>query len=103
MSIDVAAATVCSCAGKPRGSQRLLPPNEPFDPGLHNALLQLTPDQREVVTLRFVADLAIEEVARITGRPVGAVKSLQHRALRTLASALSIGGEPLLRGPNAAD
>lgn len=63
-------------------------PNEPFDPVLHDALLQLTPDQREVVTLRFVADLAIEEVARITGRPIGAVKSLQHRALRALASAL---------------
>jgi RNA polymerase sigma-70 factor (ECF subfamily) len=63
-------------------------PNEPFDAVLHGALLQLTPDQREVVTLRFVADLAIEEVARITGRPVGAVKSLQHRALRALASAL---------------
>jgi RNA polymerase sigma factor (sigma-70 family) len=64
-------------------------PNEPFDPTLHDALLQLTPDQREVVTLRFVADLAIEEVARITGRPAGAVKSLQHRALRVLASALT--------------
>jgi RNA polymerase sigma-70 factor (ECF subfamily) len=64
-------------------------PNEPFDPVLRDALFQLTPDQREVVTLRFVADLAIEEVARITGRPVGAVKSLQHRALRALASALS--------------
>jgi RNA polymerase sigma-70 factor, ECF subfamily len=63
-------------------------PNEPFDPVLHDALLQLTPDQREVVTLRFVADLSIEEVARITERPVGAVKSLQHRALRALASAL---------------
>ena len=78
-------------------------PNEPFDAVLHGALLQLTPDQREVVTLRFVADLAIEEVARITGRPVGAVKSLQHRALRALASAMSMGSEPLLRGPNAAD
>ena len=66
-------------------------------------MTQLTPDQREVVTLRFVADLAIEEVARITGRPVGAVKSLQHRALRALASAMSMGSEPLLRGPNAAD
>ncbi len=49
----------------------------------------LTPDQREVVTLRFVADLAIEEVARITGRPIGAVKALQHRALRALASTLT--------------
>jgi RNA polymerase sigma factor (sigma-70 family) len=72
-------------------------PNEPLDPTLHDALLQLTPDQREVVTLRFVADLAIEEVARITGRPAGAVKSLQHRALRMLASALTT--EPQLSEP----
>jgi RNA polymerase sigma-70 factor (ECF subfamily) len=72
-------------------------PNEPLDSGLHQALLQLTPDQREVVTLRFVADLAIEEVARITGRPAGAVKSLQHRALRVLASALTT--EPQLSEP----
>jgi DNA-directed RNA polymerase specialized sigma24 family protein len=81
-------------------------PNEPLDPTLHDALLQLTPDQREIVTLRFVADLSIEEVARITGRPTGAVKSLQHRALRVLASALTTKShlsEPLLRGPNAVD
>ena len=76
-------------------------PNEPFDATLHDALLQLTPDQREVVTLRFVADLAIEEVARITGRPIGAVKSLQHRALRALNAALST--DPVVLGSVAAD
>jgi RNA polymerase sigma-70 factor (ECF subfamily) len=67
--------------------------NDPLDPALQDALLKLTPDQREVVTLRFVADLSLDEVARITGRPAGAVKSLQHRALRSLASALTT--EPL--------
>jgi RNA polymerase sigma-70 factor (ECF subfamily) len=80
-------------------------PDEPFDPTLHAALLRLTPDQREVVTLRFVADLPIEEVARITGRPVSAVKSLQHRALRALSSALTTEtelSEPLLGEPDAA-
>jgi DNA-directed RNA polymerase specialized sigma24 family protein len=41
------------------------------------------------VTLRFIADLAIEDVARITRRPTSAVKSLQHRGLRTLAGALN--------------
>jgi DNA-directed RNA polymerase specialized sigma24 family protein len=38
--------------------------------------------------LRFVADLPLEAVAELTGRPVGAVKSLQHRALRRLAEIL---------------
>jgi RNA polymerase sigma-70 factor (ECF subfamily) len=65
------------------------PPTEPFDAELVAALTQLTPEQREVVTLRFIADLAIEDVARITRRPTTAVKSLQHRALRTLAAALN--------------
>ena len=64
------------------------PPAEPFDRDLLRALHGLTPDQRAVVTLRFVADLSLEEVATITKRPVGAVKALQHRALRSLAAQL---------------
>jgi RNA polymerase sigma-70 factor (ECF subfamily) len=60
------------------------PPDEPFDPGLVAALRQLTVEQREVITLRFVADLPLEAVAGITRRPVGAVKAMQHRALEQL-------------------
>jgi RNA polymerase sigma factor (sigma-70 family) len=63
-------------------------PGEPFDPRLVDALGALTADQREVVVLRFVADLPLETVAELTRRPVGAVKSLQHRALRQLAEML---------------
>jgi RNA polymerase sigma-70 factor (ECF subfamily) len=62
--------------------------SEPLDAELVAALLQLTPDQREVVALRFVADLPLEEVASITGRTEGAVKSMQHRALAQLARIL---------------
>lgn len=62
------------------------PPADPFDPELVEALSRLTPDQREVVVLRFVADLPLADVARITGRRVGAVKAMQHRALETLSS-----------------
>lgn len=64
------------------------PPPDPLDPELVAALAQLTPDQREVVVLRFVADLPLADVARITGRRVGAVKAMQHRALETLSSLL---------------
>jgi RNA polymerase sigma-70 factor (ECF subfamily) len=63
-------------------------PAEPIDPVLIDALGALTTEQREVVVLRFVADLPLEAVAELTGRPVGAVKSLQHRALRRLAEVL---------------
>jgi RNA polymerase sigma-70 factor (ECF subfamily) len=41
-------------------------------------------DQRAVVALRVAADLPLEQVAVILGKPVGAVKSLQHRALAAL-------------------
>ena len=52
----------------------------PTDPDLIAALDQLSPDQREVIVLRFVADLSLEQVAEVTKRRVGAVKALQHRA-----------------------
>lgn len=64
------------------------PVTDSFDPELVSALTTLTDDQREVVVLRFVADLSLDDVARITGRKVGAVKALQHRALSTLARQL---------------
>lgn len=57
----------------------------------------LTPEQREVLLLRVFADLPLEEVARIVGRPVSAVKSLQHRALTALRKKLS--EDPYPEGP----
>lgn len=47
-------------------------------------LAQLTDEQRQVVALRVIADLSLEDVAHLLGKPVGAVKALQHRALATL-------------------
>lgn len=44
----------------------------------------LSPEQRDVVLLRVVADLSVEEVARLVGKGEGAVKALQHRALSAL-------------------
>ena len=53
------------------------------------AVLATLPDeQREVLTLRIVADLSIEQVADIVGRSPGAVKQLQRRALIALRLAL---------------
>lgn len=49
----------------------------------------LTPDQRSVLALRVVADLSLEETASVLGKEVGAVKSLQHRALERLRRELS--------------
>lgn len=47
-------------------------------------LALLTDDQREVLVLRLVADLSLEQTAAITGRTVNATKALQHRAVNTL-------------------
>ncbi len=60
------------------------------DPELVAALARLTDDQREVLALRFVADLPLEAVAHMTGRSTGAVKALQHRALEELRRALTV-------------
>ncbi len=64
----------------------------PFDAELLGALASLTEEQREVVVLRFVADLPLKDVARIIGKRPGAVKMLQARGLATLATVL-IGEE----------
>jgi RNA polymerase sigma-70 factor, ECF subfamily len=56
------------------------------------AVLDLLPkDQGEVLRLRIVADLSIEQTAAVMGRSEGAVKQLQRRALAALRTALSEG------------
>lgn len=49
---------------------------------------QLGDDQRECVLLRFVQGLSLAETAAAMGRREGAVKALQHRAVRRLAGLL---------------
>lgn len=56
---------------------------------------RLSADQRTVLMLRIVADLSAEEVARITGKTVGAVKALQRRGLAALRRKLAREGVPL--------
>lgn len=49
----------------------------------------LSPEHREVVALRFFADLTVDQIAERTGARAGTVKSRLHYALRQLrASAL---------------
>lgn len=49
---------------------------------------RLSPDQRDVVLLRLVADLGLEETAEALGKSTGAVKALQHRAMASLRKEL---------------
>lgn len=48
----------------------------------------LAPDQAEVILLRVLADLGVEEVAEVMGRSENWVRVNQHRALRRLARRL---------------
>jgi DNA-directed RNA polymerase specialized sigma24 family protein len=45
-----------------------------------------------VVTLRYEQDLDYEEIATITGQPMGTVKSSLHRARKELAEHLATLG-----------
>ncbi|ABD09868.1 DNA-directed RNA polymerase specialized sigma subunit, sigma24 [Frankia casuarinae] len=59
---------------------------------LLDAVRELRPDQQECVALRFLEGLSVRETALAMGRNEGAVKSLQFRAIRTLARALPAAG-----------
>jgi RNA polymerase sigma-70 factor (ECF subfamily) len=52
------------------------------------ALRSLTRDQSQVITLRFIEGWENEEVAAAMGKPVGAIKALQFRALNMLRKLL---------------
>ncbi len=52
-----------------------------IDPTIRALLAALTDDQREVLILRTLADMSIDDVAQATGRTTGAVKQLYHRAI----------------------
>lgn len=48
------------------------------------AVNELTEDQQQVISLRFLAGCSTQEVARLLGKTEGAVKALQHRGLASL-------------------
>jgi RNA polymerase sigma-70 factor (ECF subfamily) len=51
---------------------------------VHDLLSGLSPDQRDVLLLRVVADLTVEQVASVLNKQPGAVKQLQRRGLESL-------------------
>ncbi len=55
---------------------------------VRSALRLLTPDQRQVIMLRFFEEWEIQAVASAMQKPAGAIKALQHRGLEALRSLL---------------
>jgi RNA polymerase sigma factor (sigma-70 family) len=62
---------------------------------VQQVLSQLVPGQRDVLALRVIADLTVEQVAAALGKSPGAVKALQRRALVALRRSLVAEGVPL--------
>lgn len=57
---------------------------------IRSALRRLTPEQRQVVMLRFYQGCSIEDTAAALEKETTAVKALQHRALQALKKMLKI-------------
>ncbi len=56
---------------------------------VQKVLSRLTPEQRDVVFLRIIVGLSIEEVTHVLSKSPGSVKSLQSRALASIRRAIS--------------
>jgi RNA polymerase sigma factor (sigma-70 family) len=59
---------------------------------IRDALADLAPAQRQVLLLRLVADLSVEQTAAVLGRSSGAVKALQHRAIEAARLKIQASG-----------
>ncbi|MGW6890321.1 sigma-70 family RNA polymerase sigma factor [Streptomyces chartreusis] len=78
------------------------PPGLPLDT-LLEALNRLSTPQYECIVLRFIQGLTIAESAHVMSRSEGALKLLQHRALKNLAHHLEDEPLPHTDPPEPAD
>jgi RNA polymerase sigma-70 factor (ECF subfamily) len=58
---------------------------------LMSCVQQLGSEQQECIALRFLQGMSVSETAEIMGKKEGAIKALQHRAVRRLAGLLPEG------------
>jgi RNA polymerase sigma-70 factor (ECF subfamily) len=61
---------------------------------VRQALRLLTPEQRQVVTLKYLEGWSSDEIAQSLGKSLGAVKALQHRGVAALQRILLEGENP---------
>lgn len=87
----------------------LSPADEPHDTGVEpgimlkldtekvqTALRSLKPQYRDVILMRFVEELTTRETAAAIGKSEGAIKLIQHRALKELKKILDPQGQTLI-------
>lgn len=58
---------------------------------LNEMMSTLSPDQREVLLLRFAAGLETDEICQVMGRNANAIRQLQFRALDTMRRQMQEG------------
>ena len=51
---------------------------------VRNAIAQLKPEYQDVIMMRFVEDLSLKETAHAMEKSEGAIKLMQHRAIKQL-------------------
>jgi RNA polymerase sigma-70 factor (ECF subfamily) len=62
---------------------------------IRSVLDRLTPDQRDVLLLRILGGLTIEEVGTVVRKKQGAVKALQARGLAAIRNEIELGAVTL--------
>jgi RNA polymerase sigma-70 factor (ECF subfamily) len=60
--------------------------------GVYKAIKQLSPDQRDVITMRFIQGMDVSEVAAAMDKKEGTIRTLQFRGLKTLQKLLLKSG-----------
>ncbi len=75
--------------GKARPEERAL--GQERTARLKKAISRLSPVHQDVIILRFLIGRSTKEIADILDRSVGAVRVLQHRALKSMRAYLAAG------------
>ncbi len=58
---------------------------------VQDALRELSQEYQDVIIMRFVEELSVREVAQAVGKSEGAIKVMQHRAIKELKKVLGEG------------
>lgn len=79
---------VAAVGGDPEEAALLLDDQQ----AVARAIQTLSPDQQDVILLRFSAGMRLKEIAKVIGKTEGAVKALMFRALGGLKGKLTESG-----------
>ena len=88
--IPLVAISHADNSSRPEDNPALLVENEIEMDWVWRGLQQLDEVQRDVIILRFLIGLSLQEAAHALDKSVGAIKTLQHRGILALRVALQV-------------